>query len=210
MLCSILTPLLDTYFIMAQIDSLKNAGFESMHQYIEGHSHYDAPWSYLVSFKNYKSRARWYRNAAEIEVGLRQRIHSTKSRQPVLRFFDGSTMMSYQLPSKTQEVIYCRSVDAPWECDLAFNPHTKHSYYQLGDQGGGAEENIRRSQQSKDVHKEADTPIREDMNTFHILPSTWSLIDSMYSFSQNISSVLDFGEGALLFPSSVYMFHQID
>ena len=89
----------------------------------QGHSGYYAPWSYLVCFKNSKSRASWYETSAGIDIKLRQRLHETKSRKPSLLFFDAPTMASYQLPSRVDESVYCRKVVTPPECeDNYLNP----------------------------------------------------------------------------------------
>ena len=186
--------------IPCQIKSLQNAGFESMHEYIEGYSHYDASWSYLVSFKNYKSRARWYRNSAEIEIELRQRIHATKSGQSALRFFDGPTMISYQLPSKVQEVVFCRKEETPWECKLGFDQDLiKDPTYQFETQTSGIEEyDTVTHQTARDVPKRYNIKMSDGSKAFHILPSTWSLIDAMYGYGSaqyKISSVSAFAEG---------------
>ena len=49
-------------------------------------------------------------SAAEIEVLLHQRLFKTKSGQPALRYFDGSTMTS-QIPPKVTETNYCRQLE---------------------------------------------------------------------------------------------------
>ena len=59
---------------------------------------------------------RWYRNTAEIELDLSKRILSTKDGKSSLRYFDGATMKSYQLPDRSFEEIYCNQKDRPAEC----------------------------------------------------------------------------------------------
>merc|ERR1719203_2743792 len=99
------------------IEALKQSGFESIHTYDEGHNHFYMPWSYLVAFKDYQSRAEWHRTAPELQIALQQRLHKTKSGAPVLRYFDAATMLQYQLPSKAQETTFCRKEEHPPECD---------------------------------------------------------------------------------------------
>ena len=110
-------PYVDTHHMM---EGLQNVGFEYMHTYDEGHSHFSAPWAYLVNFKDAKAKERWYRTAAEIDIELHTRMKRTKSGKPPLRFFDAATMMSYQVPSKAQEATYCRKEAKPSECDRAY------------------------------------------------------------------------------------------
>ena len=91
----------------------------SIHVYEEGHSGFLAPWSTMVAFKDADTRRRWYRHEAEIELALNRRILPTRNGDSSLRYFDGATMRSYQLPSRAFETIYCRSSDAPLECSGA-------------------------------------------------------------------------------------------
>lgn len=83
--------------------------YQSINYKLQGHSHFFAPWSYLVCFKSSKSKLRWYRTAAEIEVELHNRILKTKSGEPSLKYFDGASMQEYQLPSKANEMTFCRT-----------------------------------------------------------------------------------------------------
>ena len=84
--------------------------------YDEIHSGFGDPWSTLVAFKDSQTRQNWYRNAAEVELQLRKRILSTKTGGSPLRYFDGATIGSYQVPASAFETIYCRQQDAPTEC----------------------------------------------------------------------------------------------
>ncbi|KAL7534421.1 hypothetical protein ACHAXR_005862, partial [Thalassiosira sp. AJA248-18] len=98
------------------IERLENAGFESIHIYDESHSHSQA--SYLVvALKDSESRANWYKTSAEIEVELHKRIQRTKSGESTLLFFDAPAMISYQVPSKAQETMYCHKDLPPESCD---------------------------------------------------------------------------------------------
>ena len=109
------------------------------HQRTQGHSHFYAPWDYLICFKNSKSRTSWYRTSAELEIELHQRLHGTKSESPPLLFFDAPTMISYQVPHKTNEVIYCRKESIPSECKDEFhgiNPKLVDPLYQTKAQKG--------------------------------------------------------------------------
>lgn len=70
-----------------------------------------------MAFKDIKTRENWYRNAAEIELQLQKRIYTTKSGDSSLRYFDGATMTSYQIPTRAFETVHCRQEDNPKECD---------------------------------------------------------------------------------------------
>jgi len=90
----------------------------SIHVYEEAHSGFLAPWTTLVAFKDIKTRKNWYRNAAEIELQLQKRILPTKSGTSSLRYFDGTTMRSYQLPTHAFETVQCRQENVPKECEI--------------------------------------------------------------------------------------------
>jgi hypothetical protein len=99
------------------MDALEHAGFKSMHIYDEGHSHFAAPWTYLVCFKDYETRSSWYKTAPELEIEMHERLYRTKSGRPTLLYFDAPAMMGYQLPSRAHETSNCRREDKPKECD---------------------------------------------------------------------------------------------
>ena len=90
--------------------------YSSIHIYEESHCEFGAPWTTLVAFKDLETRKRWYRSPAEIELDLSRRILPTKTGKSSLRYFDGATMKSYQLPHRAFEDIYCRQQDMPEEC----------------------------------------------------------------------------------------------
>ena len=102
-------------------DSVSHTTFSiSIHVYEEAHSKFLAPWSTMVAFKDIQTRNNWYRNAAEIELQLQKRILSRKSGSSSLRNFDGATMSSYQLPSKSFEIVHCRQENVPADCSIDF------------------------------------------------------------------------------------------
>ena len=108
----------------------------SIHLYQESHCGFGAPWTTLVAFKDIATRKRWYRSSAEIEFNLSHRILPTKDGKSSLRYFDGATMMSYQIPEKTFEDVYCRQQTKPHDChggsiqglSSAFNSSSASAY----------------------------------------------------------------------------------
>ena len=91
------------------LNKLEQVGFQKIYSYDESHCHYYEPWQFIVAFKDGSSAVRWMsRSAAETDVLLHQRLSRTKSGQPALRYFDGSTMTSFQIPPKVTETNYCR------------------------------------------------------------------------------------------------------
>jgi len=97
-------------------NGLSIIGFDSLHAYEESHCGFSDPWSFLVACKTFGCRERWYTNSAAIDLDIRRRILPTFSGLPALKYFDGSTMSVYHIPSKPSEVIYCRQDSPPKEC----------------------------------------------------------------------------------------------
>lgn len=192
------------------MQALKQVGFQSMHVYDEGHSHFDDPWSYLVCFKDSTSRANWYRSSAEIEIELHQRMYGSKSgRSSSLRFFDGSTMAGYQVPTRAQETIYCRSENAPWECDeyLGINPefvtipisHLEAQKSKVSEHAG------RGLFAAQDIPAYSMLDIDLAVKSFHVPPSTWSVMENLHDWADEnekfhgvedeLSSMVTFTDG---------------
>mmetsp|Transcript_8510 Transcript_8510/g.14026 ORF Transcript_8510/g.14026 Transcript_8510/m.14026 type:complete len:731 (+) Transcript_8510:81-2273(+) len=99
--------------MMKMLDAI---GFKSIHIYEESHCEFGAPWTTLIAFKSVEARKRWYRSPAAVELDLSRRILPTKDGKTSLRYFDGATMKSYQMPSRAFEDIYCLQQDKPEEC----------------------------------------------------------------------------------------------
>ena len=96
---------------------IQDVGFESIHIYEESHSGFGYPWSYLVAFKSYETRVNWYLTEAEIEIHIHDRILPNKEGKSTLKYFDGATMVSYQVPHKAFETVFCRDQPMPEECE---------------------------------------------------------------------------------------------
>ena len=68
--------------------------------------------------KGASNESNWYKNEAEIEVAIHQRILRTHSGNPALKYFDGTTMKNYQYPHKVFEITYCRNDPTPDGCAI--------------------------------------------------------------------------------------------
>lgn len=78
-----------------------------------------------MAFKSYGTRKRWYANPAEIDLAIKKHSVRTKSGESPLRYFDGATMASYQVPSRTVENVFCRRQPTPLSCvndEYIYNP----------------------------------------------------------------------------------------
>ena len=156
----------------------------------QGHSHFSAPWSYLVCFKDSKSRASWYKTSSEIEIELHQRLYRTKSGTPALRLFDGPTMIGYQTPSRATETMYCRKEDEPWECDEflgGIDPedvntpisHLEARKSTVGEHAG------RGLFAARDIPMYSNFDLKGSVKAFHLWPSTLSVIEDLYEWADD-------------------------
>ena len=82
----------------------------------QSHCGFNAVWLFIVAFKSYSTRKRWYANSAEIDLAMKKRSVRTMSGESPFRYFDGATMVSYQVPSRTVENVYCRRQPTPLSC----------------------------------------------------------------------------------------------
>mmetsp|Transcript_46741 Transcript_46741/g.99177 ORF Transcript_46741/g.99177 Transcript_46741/m.99177 type:complete len:920 (-) Transcript_46741:286-3045(-) len=169
------------------IDALEESGFESIHTYDEGHSHFYMPWSYLVAFKEYKSRAGWHRTAPEIQIELQKRLVKTKSGKPVLRYFDAATMIGYQMPPKSSETVFCRKEEKPHECEFCVgldeivnfpaSEYLKVGKSELGDLAG------RGLFAAKDIPEDVTLALADAGKSFHFSPLSWSVVEKLYAWA---------------------------
>ncbi|KAL3826561.1 hypothetical protein ACHAXA_003625 [Cyclostephanos tholiformis] len=162
-------------------------------------SHFYMPWSYLVALKDYKSRARWHMTAPELQIELQQRLHRTKSGEPVLRYFDAATMISYQLPSRAQETTYCRQttdLEILPDCDdiLKFYPNYTHlplEYLRVGKSGVGKRAG-RGLFATRNIPSYATLGTEKGVHCFKFPPSTWSVLNSLVEWSDRNSDEFPF------------------
>jgi hypothetical protein len=98
------------------MNTFETIGFKSVHIYEEGNCKFRGPWSFAVAMKGDVTDSLWYRNAAEVDVAIRKRLHKTVSGKPALKNFDGTLMELYQNPPKSFENVYCRAVPVPDSC----------------------------------------------------------------------------------------------
>lgn len=170
------------------IGKLQELGFESIHIYDESHCDFYHPWSILVALKDYEKRANWYRNTAEIQLELHQRIHKMKFGAPALLHFDAATMISYQLPSKSFESIYCRQDDEPEECDEYYGFWPGINNVPISDimvQKSGVSEHAGRGIFAKnDIPEGSMIDLEQGTKAFHMSPSTWDTFDTLFDWAE--------------------------
>ena len=55
--------------------------------------------------KSYSNRKLWYRNSAEIDLSIHEKLLQTHSGKPQLKHLDGASMKNYQVPHKAFETL---------------------------------------------------------------------------------------------------------
>jgi len=111
-------PDLGVYSRREQMFRLLEAHPETAHMFVyeEAHCGFLEPHSFLVVCRSDSCHKRWYAGADEIDYAIYDRIRETKSGEPALVHFDGSTQRSYQVPPRAWETVYCRRDPEPFEC----------------------------------------------------------------------------------------------
>lgn len=93
--------------------------------FLQGNCGFGGAWSFVVAFKAYGTRKRWFRNSAEIDLVMMKRGKRAISGANPFIYFDGPTMQSYQVPPRQIETVFCRRRPMPLECRDAryiYNP----------------------------------------------------------------------------------------
>jgi hypothetical protein len=98
----------DTPHLTGMSDLRERLKDDTVMQYGEIHCNMKAPQKIFVAMKSYMNRARWFSNEAEVNLAIQERAVRTKSGQNPILYFDGATMLSYQVPSRVVEEVWCR------------------------------------------------------------------------------------------------------
>lgn len=110
--------------MMKFLDGLEDVGFASVNEYEEMHGRLATNWRYIVALKDRSNRAEWYGVEPEVALRLRKRIVDSTSGESPLQYFDSSSQMLFQYPSRAAEDGFCRA--EPDSCELAdFDPFVK-------------------------------------------------------------------------------------
>lgn len=100
----------------------------AMFVYEEAHCGFADPQSFLVTCKDSNCRSRWNGESDVTDYQIYARIKETVSGKPALIHFDGSTQVSYQMPPRAWETLYCRREPMPFECNYRGLDITKDAY----------------------------------------------------------------------------------
>lgn len=137
----------------------------------------------MIGFKSYNTRTRWYANAAAVDLEVQKRSVPTKSGASPFRYFDGSTMVAYQLPHRTVADVFCRRQPTPEEClgmyqlDPA-NPNVPETSFEVkkSEVGDGAGRGLF---SKVDIPEGAYLCSETSMYSVNFMPSTVSLIEDL-------------------------------
>lgn len=150
---------------------------------LKSHCGFTAPWTFLVAFKSYASRSRWYANPAEIELEIRRRTVKTKSGKNPILFFDGATMFSYQVPPKSMEIVYCRQEPTPKDCldDYTYDQDNQNIPTELFEvKMSGESENAGRGVfTTVDIPQYAYLSAETSCHPVRFMPSTKALLEAI-------------------------------
>ena len=118
-------------------------------------------------------------------------------------------MAGYQVPTRAQETIYCRSENAPWECDeyLGINPeivtipisHLEAQKSKVSEHAGRGLFAV------QDIPAYSMLDIDLAVKSFHVPPSTWSVMENLHDWADEnekfhwvedeLSSMVTFTDG---------------
>jgi hypothetical protein len=166
---------------------LARVGFESLHVYEEPHAGFGGPWTYMVAMKSYSSRKLWFANEAQVQLEIQKRIGQSKSGELPLKYFDGPTMVEYQIPNSVWEKVFCLQDPPPEECETirgGFDPNRplvptsllEVRPSSLGDHAG------RGLFATSNIPKEAYVALDSAVHPIFFPPSTIDLVESLKSF----------------------------
>jgi hypothetical protein len=99
-------------------------------------------------------------------------------------------MISYQTPSKAQETTYCRGEENQSKCDKSVGVHLDLDYLRVGKSGVG-ESAGRGLFAVRDIPFNATIALDIAAQSFHVPPSTLTVVESLYENPQEVSFVKD-------------------
>lgn len=120
-------------------------------------------------------------------------MHRSRSGKTLLKHFDGPTMLTYQMPSKAVETVYCRRDDSPWEC-------VEYSGFdsEMMDINKSSLE-VKKSLQGEyagrglfaatDIRAFSHLPLEDAVRAFHVGPLTWKVAEGLFDWIQEQDGV---------------------
>jgi len=180
-------------------NSLGDVGFQAIHVFEEGHCGFGDSWSYLIAMKNKESNLLWYNNAAQINLSIHERTLRTHSGTSALKYFDGTTMESYQIPAKGFESNYCNQYEISEDCHtLATKEDIPVESLEVRMSGAG-DNSGQGVFTTVDIKEGSRIAKKATSQYVHIPPSTFErmneLLESLSEVAGSISDVMHYLEG---------------
>lgn len=177
------------------INLLVDVGFEAMHLYEDGNCGFNSPWTFLVAFKNQKDDQNWYRNRAQIDIEIHERILRTKSGRPTLKYFDGALMQGYQNPHKVFESVFCRADPMPSSCETDHyreNVALSDFEVRMSEVGEGSGRGV---YTKVDIKEGTSIAKKESVNAVHVPGSAMDLIHLYMKESTDMKKAYGYIDG---------------
>lgn len=161
------------------MNHLKHAGYKSLKNYEDAHGGFLGVWGFFAAFASSTNKLRWYANEAEVNLAIKKRMRSTTDNKSPLVYFDGATMQGYQYPSRTEEVVYCRTKPDAFGCDLG------HGIDPLINDVSASDLEVKASTVEKsglgvftkvDIPEKSYMAVKEQTKDIYFPPSTYELI----------------------------------
>ena len=171
----------------------------AMFVYEEAHTGLDEPSSFLTVCKNVNCRGLWYSDAMLVDYQLSVRMRKTKSKQPILTHFDGSTHFLFQTTPRAWEEVYCRRDPVPFECNFRGLDLSKDIFEFDSEDEDNNSFKVATIQSDDDksgnraIYASVDIPVGS-----YVMPSdltaSFSLTDNMYNNLKSLTEIQDVGD----------------
>ena len=162
-------------------DRLKNAGYKSIKNYEDAHGGFLGVWAFFVAFANSTNKLRWYANEAEVNLAIKKRMRSTTDNKSPLVYFDGATMQGYQYPSRSEEVVYCRTKPDAFGCNLGHGIDPLINEVSASDlevKASTVQKNVLGVFTKVDIPEKSYMAVKEQTKDIYFPPSTYELIQN--------------------------------
>jgi len=206
----------DKFTVIFQ-EHLKEAGYETIVSYEDAHGNFNGVWSFFCAFASLSSKLRWYANEAEVNLAIKKRMIKTTQGESPLVYFDGATMQIYQFPSRSEEVVFCRTFPDAFGCNIVHRiDPTKLDITaaNLEIKPSGAVDVELGVFTKVDIPKNSYVSMKDQTNDIYFPPSTYELIQNFtkhpagsdYAFLDEFLSSYGFGHHYFVSFSSLRLF----
>lgn len=109
------------------LEGLEIGGFKSVVGYEGAHGHVDEIRCFLLAMKNWDTRTNWFRNSAEVDLQIHERLLRTQEGSHLpLHFFDGASMVQNWSLSRSVENTWCQKYPHNCKKGHGYDPDLAH------------------------------------------------------------------------------------